>query len=348
MRSLSTPSPAIQPRRRDRRSAMTRRDRRSAIIAAGLALGLFATAGVATAPASSAEASASSQSSAFGSPSIALASFATSAPAMASVAAESDSASGEAREALTAADATKAAALVLAADIEATGLDLGQPDTSIDTAELEATVERLSGANSAATPFLPYLTDELNGLVDSVDGRVSELRRLLDEAKARKAAEEAAEKARLEAEAAAAAAAAAAEAEAAKAAAAKASAPARSSGGGAAPMPVATGGGDNSPAGAQATARSMAAANYGWGDDQFSSCLVPLWNKESGWNYRAYNASSGAFGIPQALPGSKMASAGADWQTNAATQVAWGLGYIAGRYGTPCGAWAHSQSVGWY
>ncbi len=89
------------------------------------------------------------------------------------------------------------------------------------------------------------------------------------------------------------------------------------------------------------------AANYGWGEDQFG-CLVALWQKESGWNYQAYNASSGATGIPQALPGSKMATAGADWQTNPATQIAWGLGYIAGRYGTPCGAWGHSQSVGWY
>ncbi len=87
--------------------------------------------------------------------------------------------------------------------------------------------------------------------------------------------------------------------------------------------------------------------NYGWGDDQFG-CLVALWNKESGWNYQAYNRSSGAYGIPQALPGSKMGSAGADWQSNAATQVAWGLGYISGRYGSPCGAWSHSQSTGWY
>lgn len=99
-------------------------------------------------------------------------------------------------------------------------------------------------------------------------------------------------------------------------------------------------------ASAQAVARSML-SSYGWGDDQFS-CLVSLWQKESNWNYLAQNASSGAYGIPQALPGSKMASAGADWQTNPATQISWGLGYISGRYGSPCGAWAHSQSVGWY
>ena len=81
--------------------------------------------------------------------------------------------------------------------------------------------------------------------------------------------------------------------------------------------------------------------------DQFG-CLDSLFAKESGWNAHAMNPSSGAYGIPQALPGSKMASAGADWQTNPVTQVKWGLGYIASRYGTPCAAWGHSQSVGWY
>ncbi|MEW2360177.1 lytic transglycosylase domain-containing protein [Spirillospora sp. NPDC029432] len=77
-------------------------------------------------------------------------------------------------------------------------------------------------------------------------------------------------------------------------------------------------------------------------------CLQKLWNKESHWNYKASNPSSGAYGIPQALPGSKMASAGADWKTNYKTQIKWGLGYIDDRYGTPCKAWQHSQSVGWY
>ena len=84
-----------------------------------------------------------------------------------------------------------------------------------------------------------------------------------------------------------------------------------------------------------------------FGEDQYS-CLVKLWERESNWRVNAKNKSSGAYGIPQALPGSKMASAGADWQTNPATQVAWGLGYIASRYGTPCGAWAHSEAKGWY
>ncbi|MBX6381441.1 MAG: transglycosylase SLT domain-containing protein [Microbispora sp.] len=84
----------------------------------------------------------------------------------------------------------------------------------------------------------------------------------------------------------------------------------------------------------------------GWGGEW--GCLEKLWDKESHWNERAMNRYSGAYGIPQALPGSKMASAGADWQTNPATQIKWGLNYIAGRYKSPCGAWAHSQATGWY
>jgi len=81
--------------------------------------------------------------------------------------------------------------------------------------------------------------------------------------------------------------------------------------------------------------------------DQFP-CLDKLWKKESGWNHRAYNSSSGAYGIPQALPGSKMGSVASDWKTNPATQIKWGLGYIKGRYSTPCSAWSHSQNSGWY
>ena len=86
---------------------------------------------------------------------------------------------------------------------------------------------------------------------------------------------------------------------------------------------------------------------FGFGADQFS-CLEALWNRESGWNVHAANPSSSAYGIPQALPGSKMASAGPDWADNPATQIKWGLGYIADRYGSPCGAWGHSESYGWY
>ncbi|GAA2219146.1 lytic transglycosylase domain-containing protein [Micromonospora olivasterospora] len=85
----------------------------------------------------------------------------------------------------------------------------------------------------------------------------------------------------------------------------------------------------------------------GFGIDQFP-CLDKLWTKESGWNHKARNSSSGAYGIPQALPGSKMGSVADDWETNPATQIKWGLGYIEGRYGSPCGAWRHSQSTGWY
>jgi len=87
--------------------------------------------------------------------------------------------------------------------------------------------------------------------------------------------------------------------------------------------------------------------SFGWSSSQFS-CLDPLWAHESGWSVSAYNAGSGAFGIPQALPGSRMASAGPDWQTNAATQVKWGLDYIKGTYGSPCGAWSHEEATGWY
>jgi hypothetical protein len=87
--------------------------------------------------------------------------------------------------------------------------------------------------------------------------------------------------------------------------------------------------------------------NAGFKIDQFP-CLDKLWKKESGWNYRAENRGSGAYGIPQALPGKKMASAGSDWETNPATQIKWGLGYIKGRYDSPCGAWSHSESVGSY
>lgn len=86
---------------------------------------------------------------------------------------------------------------------------------------------------------------------------------------------------------------------------------------------------------------------YGWGQDQFG-CLDALWSTESGWNVYASNPSSGAYGIPQALPGSRMASAGADWQTDATVQITWGLGYIQGLYGSPCGAENHEQAMGWY
>ncbi|MFC9591832.1 lytic transglycosylase domain-containing protein [Streptomyces sp. NPDC056944] len=83
------------------------------------------------------------------------------------------------------------------------------------------------------------------------------------------------------------------------------------------------------------------------GSDQFQ-CFSNIVDHESGWNYRASNPSSGAYGLVQALPGSKMASAGADWQTNPATQIKWGLSYMDGRYGSPCGAWSFWQANRWY
>jgi hypothetical protein len=86
---------------------------------------------------------------------------------------------------------------------------------------------------------------------------------------------------------------------------------------------------------------------FGFSQDQFS-CLDSLWMRESHWRVNADNPSSSAYGIPQALPGSKMSSAGADWATNPVTQIRWGLGYIQDRYGSPCGAWSHSESYGWY
>ena len=99
------------------------------------------------------------------------------------------------------------------------------------------------------------------------------------------------------------------------------------------------------PSGAQQIAEQML-AQYGWAG-QFS-CLDSLWAQESGWNLYAENPSSGAYGIPQALPGSKMASAGSDWESDAATQISWGLGYIRAMYGSPCAAWGHEEAADWY
>ena len=92
--------------------------------------------------------------------------------------------------------------------------------------------------------------------------------------------------------------------------------------------------------------RSMAAA-HGWTGTQWD-CLNNLWQKESGWSTRSSNSSGSAWGIPQALPGSKMKSAGTDWRTNPVTQIKWGIGYIDNRYGSACKAWGHWQSHNWY
>lgn len=103
----------------------------------------------------------------------------------------------------------------------------------------------------------------------------------------------------------------------------------------------------NTPEGARSTAASIALNDYGWGSDQFA-CLESLWSKESGWNYQAENSDSGAYGIPQSLPGNKMSTIADDWATNATTQIIWGLRYIDSVYGSPCGAWSHSQATDWY
>jgi len=105
----------------------------------------------------------------------------------------------------------------------------------------------------------------------------------------------------------------------------------------------------NMPAPDPGTAQSIAfnlLSSYGFASSQWG-CLDDLWERESGWVYNAENAS-GAYGIPQALPGSKMASAGPDWETDPTTQIKWGLGYIKSTYGTPCNAWAHEEADGWY
>jgi hypothetical protein len=98
---------------------------------------------------------------------------------------------------------------------------------------------------------------------------------------------------------------------------------------------------------AQRTAWRML-ARFGWTTRHQWKPLKWLWNRESGWNKYASNPYSGAYGIPQALPGSKMASAGNHWRTNATTQIRWGLRYIKSRYGRPRAAWNHSQAYGWY
>jgi hypothetical protein len=101
------------------------------------------------------------------------------------------------------------------------------------------------------------------------------------------------------------------------------------------------------PGSAQSIAYNLM-ASFGFSPTTFFGCLKNMWNRESGWRYDAENGASGAYGIPQALPGSKMASAGADWQTNPATQIKWGLGYIKAIYGDPCKAWAFWQANHYY
>ena len=198
---------------------------------------------------------------------------------------------------------------------------------TIGAAQGKADATALAATVSALDDYKLLAPERVFALVDSTEWHAETVRAAVAEAD-RVAAEQAA--------AAAAAAKAAADAAAAAAAAAEESSSSSSSSRPGAPA---------NPSAAQAIARDMLLAR-GWGDDQFG-CLVELWNHESGWNVYASNPS-GAYGIPQALPGSKMATAGADWQTNPATQISWGLGYITGRYGTPCGAWDTFNSQGWY
>jgi hypothetical protein len=113
----------------------------------------------------------------------------------------------------------------------------------------------------------------------------------------------------------------------------------------ASPQPTATATAPARSGSPQQIAEAML-GSFGWSSSQFS-CLDPLWARESGWSVTAENPS-GAYGIPQALPGAKMASAGPDWQTSAATQIKWGLEYIKDTYGSPCAAWAHEEATGWY
>lgn len=210
---------------------------------------------------------------------------------------------------MVAAQDAVAAAEALNAEVAASGLDLGAAPSSVDTADVTAWVGQLADRDEFSNRELTSLTAYAVTGTDEIVAETAALQESYVAAQQAKAAADAA----------------------AAQAAAEAAALAQT----------------NTVDGAKAAARDIASGQYGWGADQFS-CLDSLWTKESGWNYKAYNASGGATGIPQALPGSKMASAGSDWQTNAATQIRWGLGYISSVYGTPCSAWGHSQSVNWY
>ena len=289
-----------------------RRSLATAATCAGVALGIVATTGVAAAaPVSLPDAAAS----------------AFSAPAFPAVSAVGtpvtlESVVGDADSTLVRAQATLTDAAKVESDIAATGLPLSVGDPTVDTSALQTAADRLSASDLLPVVLVPALSQNAATESERVADRVAELRGSLNDAVAAKAAADAAAEAKRQADEAAAA-----EAQRQKEA---AEALARV----------------NTPDGAKDFAATYAAQQYGWGSDQFS-CLVSLWTKESGWNYQAYNPS-GATGIPQSLPGSKMAVFGDDWQTNAATQIKWGLDYISRGYGTPCSAWGHSQATDWY
>lgn len=226
--------------------------------------------------------------------------------------------SEDAEKTLTQAKAAVASAETLGKNVAASGLDVGAV-RSVPTSDLNKDVDALTNRETMPLLLVGILADKADSETKKVVEGTEGLQRALTAAQEKKAAEDAA---RVAAE---------------QAAAEQA----------AAEQAAATLAAGNTVDGAKATARALMSSQYGWGGDQFS-CLESLWTKESGWNYQAYNASGGATGIPQALPGSKMASAGSDWQTNAATQVAWGLDYISRAYGAPCSAWSHSQAMNWY
>lgn len=283
----------------------------TAATCAGLALGLVATTGLAAAaPVSLPDASASS----FAAPGSRMP--VSTAPTLDAVTSGADAALGGAQSALS-------SAVAVQADVAATGLPLAIGDPAIDTGALQDAVDRLDSRDLLPVLLVPALSQNAEAESGRVSARVAEVSSSLEQAKAEKAAADAAAEAQRQAEAAAAA-----EAQ-------------RQAEAAAALARV------NTPEGARAYAAQLAANRYGWGSAQFS-CLSSLWTKESGWNYQAYNDDGGATGIPQALPGSKMATFGADWKTNAATQIAWGLDYISRGYGSPCSAWSHSQAVNWY
>lgn len=289
-----------------------RRSLISAATCAGVALGIVATTGVAAAaPVSLPDAAAAS----FSAPVFRTVSATGASPTL-------DGVVGDADTARTRAQAALADAATVESDIARTGLPLSVGDASVDTSALQTAADRLSASDLLPVVLVPALSQNAATETQRVAERVAVLRGSLNDAVAAKAAADAAAEAQRQAEAAAAA-----EAQRQKEA---AEALARV----------------NTPEGAKQFAQSYAADQYGWGSDQFS-CLVSLWTKESGWNYQAYNPS-GATGIPQSLPGSKMATFGDDWQTNAATQIKWGLDYISRGYGTPCSAWGHSQATDWY
>lgn len=306
--SASIPTPEATRRSLALRARRDRRRRQTPTLVAGIALGLTAIVGVSSATAAAAL-----------DPELAEAVAASAPSAPYAQTRALNGITDEARTTLEAARAAKAGARSVATQVEASGLDLEGP-TAIDVSELDKQIDRLAAVDVVPLMLVPDLTDDALVEVKEVSELTRDLRERLDAAEAERAAAQAAAEAAAEA-------AAKKEREAEAAAAALAAA--------------------NTVEGAKATAASVAASDYGWGGDQFA-CLDSLWTKESGWNYQAYNASSGATGIPQALPGSKMATVGDDWQSNATTQIRWGLQYIAAAYGTPCSAWGHSQATDWY